>query len=100
MAKHFDYKNINIHFDNCKQALNSAIVELALIQPVIVSVREGFVACGNDEQAERLINDTFQSTSMLHSKARLIQQAFARAEKCAMAARDDFWSQSANSTGG
>ena len=94
MAK-FNYHNIHNQFDGCKQALDSAIVELALIQPIIAAARDRFVACGDDGRAEALINDTFQSTFVLHSRARLIQQALARAERHAMAARDDFRSQSA-----
>ena len=93
--KHFNYKNITSSFDDCQRALDEAIVELARIQPIIISTRERFTACGNDEQAERLINETSQSTFMLLSRATIIQQALARADGCAIAARDDFRSQSA-----
>ena len=101
MARQFNYANISSNFDDCQKALDSAIVNLARLQPAIVSTREIFVVCGRNvhaptkKKAERLINEMFQSTTMILSRATLIQRDLARAERCAKAAMDDFRRQSA-----
>ena len=42
-TKRFNYTGINDSFDNCKRALDEAIVELSLIQPIITAARSRFV---------------------------------------------------------
>ena len=87
------YKEINGHFDDCKEELSKAIVELALIQPLIIKAHSKFTACGNDTEAEAIIREVRQLTCLLEVKAAIIYESILHAHEAAIKAKQNLINQ-------